>query len=225
MSGSEVRQARKARGWTQSTLALKLHVSQGYVSLLEGNRRTMPRRFVSKLVVILQLPASTLPVSCQMEPLSEDRVASALGTLGYPGFAYSAQKHRLNPAELLVRTLRRKEVDARLVEGLPWIVLRFPRLDWQWLVASVKQHDLQNRLGFVVSLARELAERRNDPTTARSLRKWERTLEGSRLQKEDAFAGERLTDAECRWLRTNRSPEAARWNLLSNISVDTLAHA
>ena len=89
----------------------------------------------------------------------------------------------------------------------------------------MNEYNLQNRLGFVVTVARELAERRNDATTARALLKWERTLEGSRLQKEDSFAGETLTDAERRWLRTNRSPEAARWNLLSNISVDTLAHA
>jgi transcriptional regulator with XRE-family HTH domain len=224
MSGTDVRQARKALGWTQAHVAQRLGTSQAYVSLLESNRRSVPRRLAPKLVALLRMPASKLPVSSQTFPLAQDRVTAALGTLGYPGFAHVASK-RLNPAELLVRSLGRKNVEARLVEAFPWLLLRFPDLDWNWLVPQAKQHDLQNRLGFLVSIARELAERRNDATAADSLRKWEHVLEGSRLQKEDAFAGDALTDAERRWLRTNRSPEAAQWNLLSNLSADTLARA
>lgn len=98
-------------------------------------------------------------------------------------------------------------------------------VDWNWLVLQAKQHDLQNRLGFVVTLARQLAERWNDGSTATSLGTWERVLEDVRLQKEDAFAGEGLTDAERTWLRTNRSTEAAHWNLLSNVSAQTVALA
>ena len=223
MTGNDVRDARKAHGWSQADLARKLEVTQAYVSLLESNRRVVPRRRRQRLASALQLSASKLPVSSSTEPLPRDRVARMLGTLGYPGFAHLGPTRALNPAELLVRTLRQKHVESRVVEALPWVLVRFPELDWDWLVLQAKQHDLQNRLGFVVTLARELAERENNLSTANVLRKWERALEHSRLLKDDAFAGDALTHAERRWLLTNRSAEAAHWNVLSNVSVETLA--
>jgi hypothetical protein len=152
-------------------------------------------------------------------------VTGALGMLGYVGFAHLQPQPALNPAELLARTLRRRAVDARVVEALPWLLVRYPNVNWTWLVQYAKQHDLQNRLGFVVTLAKGLAERRNDAAAAAALEKWEQVLEVSRLQKEDSFAGDTLTAAERRWLATHRSPEAARWNLLSNVSAETLASA
>ena len=226
MRSNQMREARKARGWTQAGFAHRLGVSQGYVSLLESNRRALPAHLASKLIGLLDMPASALPVSkSQSEPLPSDRVAGALGTLGYPGFAYLKHGKRLNPAEFLVRTLRRKNVEARHVEALPWVVVHHPQLDWQWLLPNAKQNDLQNRLGFVVTVARQLAERQNDPAMATELRKWEGVLEHSRLQQEDAFAGDTLTEAERRWLRANRPPEAAHWNLLTNVSAETLSSA
>jgi transcriptional regulator with XRE-family HTH domain len=225
MSGSQVRNARRARGWTQTDLAGKLRVSQPYVSLLESNRRAVPPRLASRLVSVLELPPTELPVKANAAPLPPQMVASALGTLGYSGFAHLGRTRALNPAELLARTLRRGNVEARLVEALPWLLVRYPDLDWEWLVPYSKQHDLQNRLGFVVTVARELAERRSDAAAANSLRKWESVLEHSRLQKEDSFAGDALTEAERRWLEANRSPEAAQWNLLSNMSAEALAGA
>ncbi len=140
-----------------------------------------------------------------------------LGRVGYPGFAYLRGGHALNPAEALVRTLRAEDLDARLVEALPWVVATYPDLDWDWLVREAKLNDLQNRLGLVVTVARELAERRADSRTAETLSHWERVLERSRLQREDAFR-ESLTDAEREWLRAHRSPEAARWNVLSTLT-------
>ena len=220
MSGADVRQGRHAHGWTQADLARKLGVSQGYVSLLESNRRLVPSRLATKLVSALGLPPNRLPVT-STEVLSPDQVAGALGTLGYPGFAH-VRYRTLNPAELLVRTLRAKTVEARAVEALPWVLVQHPALDWPWLLREAKQDDLQNRLGFVVTVARELAERRGNATTATALRAWEHALEGSRLQREDAFAGDGLTESERRWLRNNRSAEAAHWNLLTSLSADTL---
>ena len=225
MTGADVREGRKQKRWTQTDLAEKLGVTQAYVSLLESNRRDVPRRLQPRLVTLLDLPASELPMARAADPLSEHRVASALATLGYPGFAHLAHTRKLNPAELLARTLRRPHVEARLAEALPWVLVHYPNLDWVWLVSQAKQHDFQNRLGFVVTVARELADRSGDSSTAQVLRSWEGVLERSRLQKEDSFAGDRLTDAERRWLRANRSVEAAQWNMLSNVSVDTLTNA
>jgi transcriptional regulator with XRE-family HTH domain len=216
VTGRDVREARKQKRWTQTDLAEKLGVTQAYVSLLESDQRDLPRRLQPKLVTLLDLPASDLPMTGTAAPLPEERVASALASLGYPGFAHLAHARKLNPAELLDRTLRRPHVEARIAEALPWVVVHYPHLDWAWLVSQAKQHDFQNRLGFVVTVARELADRSGDTSTAQVFRAWEDVLQRSRLQKEDSFAGDRLTDAERRWLRTNRSVEAAHWNMLSN---------
>ena len=225
MTGRDVRQARKQKRWTQADLAEKLGVTQAYVSLLESDRRDVPRRLQPKLVALLHLPANELPLTGDADPLPERRVAAVLASLGYPGFAHLASARKLNPAELLARTLRRPHVEARLAEALPWVLVHYANLDWEWLVAQAKQHDVQNRLGFVVTLARELADRSGDAPTTQVLRTWEGVLQRSRLQKEDCFAGDTLTDAERRWLHTNRSAEAVQWNMLSNVSVDTLTDA
>ena len=87
---------------------------------------------------------------------------------------------------MLVRTLSAKNVEARLVEALPWLLVSYPHLDWSWLVSAAKQNDVQNRLGFVVTVARELAEKRGRSDVVETLRFWEGVLENSRLQ-EDAF--------------------------------------
>lgn len=225
MTGTELREARHARGWRQTTLASKLGVSQTYVSLLESGARVVTPRLASRLVTVLRLPVTALPVKAAGTPLPPEKAASTLGRLGYAGFAHLGRRSALNPVEVLARTLRQPRLEARLVEAMPWLLLRYPDVNWPWLVSFAKQHDLQNRLGFVVTLARELAEGRGDRDAAGTLREWEAVLENSRLQKEDSFAGDALTDAERRWLRTNRSSEAAQWNLLSNLSAGALADA
>jgi hypothetical protein len=174
---------------------------------------------------VLGLPASTLPVSSESAPLRAEDAARALGALGYSGFAHLRQSRRVNPAELLLRTLRAPKVEARIVEALPWLLVNHLNLDWHWLLREAKVNDLQNRLGFVVTVAREVAERQGKSDAANVLRHWERVLENSRLANEDAFAQDPLGDAERTWLRSNRSKEAARWNLLTSLSVETVARS
>jgi hypothetical protein len=130
----------------------------------------------------------------------------------------------MNPAEVLVRTLKAANVDARIVEALPWVLLAYPRLDWDWLVREVKSNDLQNRLGFVVTLARRLAQGRGGSRAVETLSHWEHVLGRSRLQREEAFRVS-LTDAERQWLRANRSTEAAQWNVLSTLPDTVPPHA
>ena len=79
MSGTDLRQARGTKGWNQSELAQRLGVSQGYVSRLESSRRPLPKRLLRKVVAVLGLPASDLPVTSDSEPLPPDNVARALG--------------------------------------------------------------------------------------------------------------------------------------------------
>ena len=222
MTGEDLRHGRRLRKWTQSELATKLGVSQAYVSLLEANRRPLPEQLARKVVSLLGLPATALPVRSDSEPLDPQTVARALGALGYSGFAHLPRTRRVNPAELLVRALGSKNVEARLVEALPWLLVNYPNVDWQWLVRTAKQNDLQNRLGFLVSVAREVAGKQGNVDAAEALRYWEAVLENSRLQKEDAFSHDALTPVERAWLRSNRSPAAAQWNLLTNVSPETV---
>ena len=98
-------------------------------------------------------------------------------------------------------------------------------LDWDWLLDRVKVGDLQNRLGFVVSLARQVAERRGDDPAAAALAAVQQRLERSRLVRQDTFCRESMLPAERRWLATARSDDAAHWNLLSDLSADRLPYA
>jgi transcriptional regulator with XRE-family HTH domain len=223
MSGTQVRTARRAKGLNQTTLATKLGVSQGYVSLLERAHRPVHRRLASKVATALGMPATALPVA-DTRPLKLERATRSLAALGYEGFGYSRGR-RSNPTAVLLGTLRAENVDGRVVEALPWLLVKYPDLDWEWLVSRVKQADLQNRLGFVVSLARELAALRGKPNAVAVLSKWESALERSRLQASDTFARSTLTESERHWLRDHSSPQGKRWNVLSTLSADALARA
>lgn len=90
------------------------------------------------------------------------------------------------------------------------------------LLREAGASDLQNRQGFVLAVARELAELRGEKDTAGTLARHERALDASRLQREDAFR-ESMTDAERRWLRQHRPARAAHWNMLSTMTASELA--
>ena len=217
--------ARVALGWTQATTAAHLGVSQAYVSLLESGRRPLPasraREFMRKRPYRGKLPPTVLPVGARV---GGDRLAAQLGSLGYPRFAHLRAPRGANPASVLLGALKNARVEARVAEALPWLVLRYPDVDWDWLVAQAKLGDLQNSLGFVVTLARELAEREGDPRVAATLREVETRLERSKLARTDLFCQDAVTDSERRWLEAARSPEALRWNLLTDLSSDTLRY-
>lgn len=152
-------------------------------------------------------------------------LASDLAALGYPGFSYLKSQRKSNPAEVMLSALSVKNLDARLTEALPWVLLEYPDLDWQWLVREAKLNDLQNKLGFLTNVARRLAEKLGNDDTAALLRNQESALEGSRLVKEETLCHDSLTQAERRWLKSNRTAEAKHWNLLSDLSPEHLTHA
>ena len=68
--------------------------------------------------------------------------------------------------------------------------------------------DLQNRLGFVVSLAREVAEREGNGPRLAALRALEATLEKSRLAREDTLGRAALSEAERHWSTHRHRPRA-----------------
>ena len=115
--------------------------------------------------------------------------------------------------------------NSRLVEAVPWVLLEYPDLDWPSLVSAVKVRDLQNKLGFVVSLARRVAERQGASEKAEQLRSPESAWEQSRLLLEETLCHESLTNVERKWLLTSRPPEAKYWRLLTDLRPEHLSYA
>ncbi len=227
MTGMELRRARKRTGWSQQEASARLCVSQPYLSLLEREHRRLTPRLVVRATRILGLPLTSLPlkpVSSQTETLQ--RVAEELSALGYPGFAYMRTKRKRNPAAVLVAALRQDNLEARLVEALPWVLLNFPDLDWKWLLDQARLHNLQNRLGFLVTVTRMKLEEKGELQSRRyrNLCSAEKKLQTSRLVQEDAFGETSLTPGERRWLRENRPESAVYWNLLSDLSPEHLTY-
>ncbi len=105
-----------------------------------------------------------------------------------------------------------------------WLVLRYWPLDRDWLVRHAKLHDLQNRLGFVLTLARSLAERAGDEPKARAVSDLVTALEPSRLAREDTLCRASLAGSERRCLKAHRSADARPWNLLTDWTADTVRH-
>jgi len=217
-------------GWTQDRLAARLGVTQAYLSLMEHGRRRVPERIARAAAGFLGLPATALPIAdaADVEARVTDRwVAQALSRLGYPGLAYLRKAGaKKNPGELLLRALALDELEPRLVEALPWLLLRFDGLDTETMTVWAKTRDLQNRLGFTVSLACQVAER-NPYYRMRldELHQFEELLERSRLAREDTCGRKEPSKGMRKWLRANRSREARHWNLLTDLKVEHLPYA
>jgi hypothetical protein len=159
-----------------------------------------------------------------MSAEENENLASDLAALGYPGLSYLKAKRTRNPAEVVFTALSSKNVDARLMEALPWVLLQYPDLDWRWLVREAQLNELQNKLGFLTGLARRVAEASGLLQTKRQLKEWEVVLERARLLREETLCHDSLTQVERTWLRSNRSKEAEYWNLLTDLSPEHLRH-
>jgi transcriptional regulator with XRE-family HTH domain len=230
MKEAVLRAARERAGWTQVHLAKKLGVTQAYLSLMESGKRPTPPRFAQRLTRLLNLPPTMLPVTTSAVPRdrsTNDWIEAQLARLGYPGFAYRRRPGTmLHPAEVLLAGLAFDELEPRLVEALPWLLLSFEGLDLERFVADAKAKNLQNRLGFMVALARQVAERKPQFESRLSeLRQFEGALEPSRLAREETF-GQGHAHARLReWLRRERSDAATHWNLLTDLKVEQLPYA
>lgn len=190
--------------------------------MLETGRRTPSAKLGKKLMRLYGVSPTVLPVAEMTARgpranVTPEFLARELAALGYPGYAHLPKTRKVNPAEFLVTALSQRNLEARTAEGLPWVVLRYPEMDFDWLVSQARTKLLQNRLGFTVTLARQVSG--NDDLLVR-----EKALEDSKLAKEDSFCRE-LSAPEQRWLREHSSEQARRWNLLSDLRPETLNYA
>lgn len=228
MTNEQFKSGRLKAGLTQLQAAMRLGVSQPYLSQLEKGQRPVTAELARSAAALYRLPATALPVpETAPEGAAADpaQLARQLSGLGYPGFAH-LRPRKANPAAVVLEALLLKDLEVRLAEALPWVLLTYPDLDWSWLVRHAKLQDAQNRLGFLVAVAKNLAATRAEFQPAlRQLTAVEQRLERARLAREDTLCRESMPAAERRWLETNRSPLARHWNLLTGLTPDQLSYA
>lgn len=228
MLSDRFKAGRLQAGLTQKQAAAALGVSQPYLSQLEMGQRPVTPELACAAAALYRLPATALPMP---EPPSKEHVADAaqlaskLSGLGYPGFSH-LRARKANPAAVVLEALLQDDLETRLAEALPWVLLKYPDLDWAWLVRHVKLHDVQNRLGFLVAVAKGLtADRPEFESALAHLSLVEQQLERARLAREDTLCRESMPAAERRWLQSHRSALARHWNLLTGLTADQLSYA
>jgi len=70
-----------------------------------------------------------------------------------------------------------------------------------------------------------LAEKQGNENRSREFRQLENALDDSRLAKEDVFYRPLRTGSEGKWIRKNRTEDAAHWNLLTDMRLEHLQYA
>ncbi len=227
MKPSEFKSARLAMRWTQTEAATHMRMSQAYLNFLESGKRRLTPKLAHRATSVYGLSPELLPLGDAFAPAEADdqRLTELLAKLGYPGFAYlCARAARMHPFEVLLTALAKKSLDARVAEALPWVAMEYAQ-PGSWLVENARKFNLQNRLGFVVSLARRAAELRHKASRSAELGQIEDLLDDSRLAREDAFYRPPRTEGEKEWLRKNRTEDAAHWNLLTDMRTEHLQYA
>lgn len=228
MKPEQLRTERIKRGWSQKEAAGRLGASQPYVVMLEKGKRPITAALARKLMNVFHLSAAVLPVpeTFRPAPMDAQKLAEYIASLGYPGYAYLRPRlAKISPGEVLLTALAQNDLESRLVEAVPWIVLHYWEMDFARIVELAKKFDLQNRLGFVVSLARKVSEA--DPQTearTRALAGLESTLYRSRLGHENDFLRPARNPVEKQWLMQNRSDDARHWNLVTDLRPEHLGY-
>ena len=227
MTAAVLQSARRARGWIQKRAARQLGVTQAYLSMLERGRRIPPPELVTRLVEAYSLSAAALPLPGGewRPPASGGReIAGELTRLGYPGLGGRRRGEARNPAAVLLTALSQADLERKLAQALPWLFLRYPEMDTNWLLDRARRLDLQNRLGFIVSLARQVREARGEAVPP-SLAELEVALERSRLARFGTLCQSSMSEEEGRTLYEDRSDTARRWNLLTALQAEGLPYA
>lgn len=229
MTGKVLKKGRLEQGLTQKEVAARLGVSQPYLALLERGERRVTQSLARKAVRMLKVCPTFVPCDqrWQNRRATTDSLARQLSALGYPGFRYMRAGWTRNPAEVLLEALQQEDLDSRVAEALPWVLLNYPYLDRDWLLREARLRGLTNRLGFVVSLARRVEEQRGNQNSAvyHSLAALGNMLKQSRLEGEDTFGNRLLSATQQEWVRQNRTEDAEQWHMLTTWRPEHLQYA
>ncbi len=226
MTAGQWTTGRDKSGWTQVAAARSLNVSQPYLSQLETGLRTASAQLARRAARLYKLSPTALPLPEPFfaQPSQPDDLQNRLASLGYPGFEHLRVRQTSNPAEVVLGAVVQRDLDTRLVEALPWVLKAYTDLNWEWLRDRVKLQNVQNRLGYLVHLARDVAAREVAGASTQ-LTRWEKELEEARLASEGTLCRDSMQEPERKWLRANRSADAAHWNLLTGITTEQLPYA
>ena len=218
---------RQGAGLTQVQAAKALGVSQPYLSQLEKGARSAGTTLARKAAALYRLPtALPLPGPEEAAVAEPENLEKELAALGYPKFAHVPATAPRNPAEVVFSAVVQQDLDTRLVEALPWVLSKYVDLDWPWLRDHAKLRNVQNRLGYIVYLAKEVIKSRDrDSHEMQILSAWERDLEEARLAREDTLCRESMPPRERSWLKAHRPAIAEHWNLLTSLTPEQLSYA
>src|SRR5262249_43907270 len=159
----QLKRARLDRRWSQKEAAERLGVSQSYLAMLESGKRHFVSHLARRARRVYKLPPTVLPPGelrlDRQGTNASQAFAEQVAALWYPGFSYLKPRRRQrNPSAVLLEALAQKDLEARVVESLPWLLVRYADMNADWLLQQSKLHGLQNRLGFVTTLARQVLE-------------------------------------------------------------------
>jgi transcriptional regulator with XRE-family HTH domain len=226
MTAEQWTTGRNKSGLTQVAAARTLNVSQPYLSQLETGLRVASVQLARKATRLYKLSPTALPLPepFAASPIGPDELQNRLASLGYPGFEHLRIRQASNPAEVVLGAVVQRDLDTRLVEALPWVLKTYTDLNWGWLRDRVKLENAQNRLGYLVHLARDVVARESAGASPQ-LTLWENELEQARLASEGTLCRDSMREPERKWLRSNRSADAAHWNLLTGITAEQLPYA
>jgi len=215
-------------GLTQQAAAVSLDISQPYLSQLETGLRTPSAGLARRAARLYALPLTVLPLpeTLDVQQFSPEELEHKLAALGYPGFEHVRSKRAGNPAAVVLSAVVAPDLDTRLVEALPWVLTVYADLSWEWLRDRAKLRNAQNRLGYLVHLAKETARGSPDARRAvQALSQWQEELEEARLAREGTLCRDSMAGPERAWLRANRPKAAAHWNLLTSLTAGQLPYA
>ena len=120
LTPDQLRSARESAGFTQQQAAGHLGVSQAYLALMETGRRRVTEQIGMKIIDLYHLGPTVLPQRADnLESWDCAHLAKALANLGYPGFRHLKGGPCDNPAVVLLAALSWRDVEVRIVEGLP----------------------------------------------------------------------------------------------------------
>lgn len=236
---SKLRELRKAAGLNQAHVAAKLRISQSLVSMLEGGRISLSDDLapgfarlysveVGQLREFGRSDASRLKLSespaaaVAMASVDADALIQSLAALGYPEFKQSGKKYSADPSSLLLTALRQPVLARNVAEALPWVALSY-EVEISDILIRARIHDLQNRLGYVLTLARKVAERQKDFIGRRkALSEMRMNLLPARLAREDSLCLGQAGSEEQEAARNSRPDFAVFWNMLDDFTPEDL---
>jgi transcriptional regulator with XRE-family HTH domain len=228
MTAEQWMTGRDKAGLTQIAAARLLNVSQPYLSQLETGLRVSSAGLARKAAKLYALPPTALPLPEPFVPqrVPPDDLQRKLASLGYAGFEHVRSRVVSNPAEVVLNAVVQRDLDTRLVEALPWVLSKYTDLNWEWLRDRAKINNAQNRLGYLVHLAKQTARTLPEQQNGvHILSQWETELEEARLAREGTLCRDSMPERERAWLRSNRPKAAAHWSLLTGLTAEQLPYA